>query len=163
MTTAIGTDRCDLLNDERANGPDRADLLNDDRPDPRYRYAVDDADIIASTTALPLHASLGWVSILSPNERMSRPARHLRADARNLADTRRDRRRAREATALTHPAQPHPAQPHPAYPDPAQPDLTPTWSEVKSMRTVTSGRGRGIAAALLLHVLDDAERRGRSA
>ena len=42
-----------------AIGPDRADLLNDDRPDPRYRYAVDDADIIASTTALPLHASLG--------------------------------------------------------------------------------------------------------
>ena len=86
---------------------------------------------------------------------MSRPARHLRTDARNLADTRHDRRRAREATALTHPAQAHPAQP-----DPTQPDLTPTWSEVKSMRTVTSARGRGIAAALLLHVLDDAERRG---
>ena len=59
MTTAIGPDRADLLNDERANAADRADPLNDDRPDPRYRYAVDDADIIASTTALPLHASLG--------------------------------------------------------------------------------------------------------
>lgn len=38
--------------------------------------------------------------------------------------------------------------------------LAPDWAELKSMRTVAAARGRGIAADLLVHLLDDAERRG---
>jgi putative acetyltransferase len=39
-------------------------------------------------------------------------------------------------------------------------ELAPTHGEVKSMRTAAAVRGAGVATALLLHVLDEARRRG---
>lgn len=39
-------------------------------------------------------------------------------------------------------------------------DLAPSWGELKSMRTSSAARGRGVAASLLAHILDDARRRG---
>lgn len=38
--------------------------------------------------------------------------------------------------------------------------LAPDWVELKSMRTVAAARGRGIAATLLAHLLEDARRHG---
>ncbi|WP_317563474.1 GNAT family N-acetyltransferase [Rhodococcoides yunnanense] len=39
-------------------------------------------------------------------------------------------------------------------------ELTPDHAELKSMRTSAAARGRGVASSLLVHVLDDARRRG---
>jgi putative acetyltransferase len=39
-------------------------------------------------------------------------------------------------------------------------ELGPTHGEVKSMRTTAESRGRGVAAALLGHLVDEARRRG---
>jgi putative acetyltransferase len=39
-------------------------------------------------------------------------------------------------------------------------ELGPTHGEVKSMRTAAASRGRGVAAALLGHLVDEARRRG---
>lgn len=39
-------------------------------------------------------------------------------------------------------------------------ELTPDHGELKSMRTTGAARGQGVASRLLVHVLDDARRRG---
>ncbi|QII08548.1 GNAT family N-acetyltransferase [Rhodococcoides fascians A25f] len=39
-------------------------------------------------------------------------------------------------------------------------ELNPEHGELKSMRTSAEARGRGVASSLLVHVLDDARRRG---
>jgi putative acetyltransferase len=39
-------------------------------------------------------------------------------------------------------------------------ELTPDHAELKSMRTTQEARGRGVAAGLLAHILDDARTRG---
>jgi putative acetyltransferase len=39
-------------------------------------------------------------------------------------------------------------------------ELSPDHGELKSMRTTGAARGRGVASSLLVHVLDDARRRG---
>lgn len=39
-------------------------------------------------------------------------------------------------------------------------EIAPDHGEVKSMRTATASRGTGVAAALLLHLLDEARHRG---
>ncbi|OZE82762.1 GNAT family N-acetyltransferase [Rhodococcus sp. 15-649-2-2] len=39
-------------------------------------------------------------------------------------------------------------------------ELSPDHGELKSMRTSAAARGRGVASSLLVHVLDDARRRG---
>ncbi|MEZ5092615.1 GNAT family N-acetyltransferase [Nocardioides sp.] len=39
-------------------------------------------------------------------------------------------------------------------------ELSPTHGEIKSMRTATAARGRGVAAALLAHVVAECRRRG---
>lgn len=41
--------------------------------------------------------------------------------------------------------------------------LTPTTAEIKSMRTATAARGRGVASALLTHLIDESRRRGYTA
>lgn len=38
--------------------------------------------------------------------------------------------------------------------------LSPTHAEIKSMRTALAHRGQGVARAMLLHLLDEARRRG---
>ncbi|MCZ4517172.1 GNAT family N-acetyltransferase [Rhodococcus ruber] len=39
-------------------------------------------------------------------------------------------------------------------------ELSPDHGELKSMRTSAAARGRGVASSLLVHVVDDARRRG---
>lgn len=39
-------------------------------------------------------------------------------------------------------------------------ELTPTHGEIKSMRTIYTHRGKGVAAAMLQHILAEAQRRG---